>query len=676
MKARPSKGPRVRNPSQGSTARRAVVQPVMTPRATALVNRLRGRYKPPPVLRLSEWAEANVILPEGQSARAGNRWRNWPYMVEIMDSIQDPECERVTILKGTRLGYTKGLMVAIAATAATDPCPMILLVPTDNDAAGYAVDELEPLFEASPALDGILRKGRNDGRNKLTRKALLGGGSIKILSARSPRNLRRHDAKKLFCDECDAMEITKEGDPLLLAEKRTFAHADRKIVLGSTPTEEDVSIIDRNYKESDRRIFEVPCPHCGVFFEILWPMIRWPEGRPEEAVCICPHCEDAERETGKPALPIHNRQKAEMAAKGIWRATRPEVKGHRGYRINALVSGLANAAWGKLAGEFVKAKRGGPAEMQVFVNTVEARAWQTSIGRVDASGLMARVEPFGLERLPPWVHAITAGVDTQDDRLEITLLGWSAHGAPAALAHLVLEGSTLEKGTWDSLDQLLRSKWQHPFGWWLGIDATAIDSGGSEGRTQQVYDFCDPKAFRRIFAIKGDGGAKQVWRKAKKPKGGHRLAIIGVDQVKTEVLERLAVEPFDDQGRPVAGSFRLSEDLPDEWFDQVTGETRRVRYVKNRAIREFQPKSRGQRVEGLDCTVYAWAVRQSPAFRSVPIHERALRVPVELPTPLPAPALPGGPPAVAVASPAAPAKTAPKAPPGKRDWSTLFNGGN
>ena len=672
MKARASKGPRVSNPSQPAAARRKLQAEAGTQlarRSKALVDRLRKRFMPPPILTLSQWAEGHVYLPEGQSARAGNRWRNWPYMVEIMDSIQDPECMRVTVMKPARVGYTKTLMVAIAATAATDPCPIILLVPTDDDAKGYAVDELEPLFEASPDLDGLLRKGRNDGRNTLTRKALLGGGSIKILAARSPRNLRRHDAKKLFCDEIDAMEVTKEGDPLALAEKRTFAHADRKIVLGSTPTEEDVSMIDKNYKESDQRIFEVPCPHCGAMFEILWQHIRWPEGRPEEAVCICPHCEEVEREGGPQARPIYNRQKAEMVAQGAWRARRPEVKGHRGYRFNALVSLLANAAWDKLAAEYLKAKRAGPSELQVFANTVEGRPWQTAIGRIDASGLMARVEPFGLDRLPPWVLATTAGVDTQDDRLEVTILGWPLHGSPAALAHLVIEGSTLEKDTWDALDKLLKTRWQHPAGWWLGIDAAAVDSGGSEGRTQQVYDFCDPKAYRRVFAIKGDSGARPIWKKAKKPKGGHRLAIIGIDQVKTEVMERLAAPPFDEEGRPVPGSIRLSEDLPEEWFDQVTGEVRRVRYVRNRTVREFQPKSRGQRVEGLDCTVYAWAVRHSPGFRSVGLQERAGRAPQTIPEAPPQQAAP----AVAVASPAAPQPTQ-KAQPRGRDWASLFNG--
>jgi phage terminase large subunit GpA-like protein len=264
MKARKSRATVRTTPASTSRTPAQAVRDRLTPRARGLYARVCRRYEPPPVLKLSEWAEKNIFLPEGQSARAGNRWRNWPYMVEILDSIADPECTRVVIQKGARLGFTKGLMVAIGATAATDPCGIILLVPTSEDATGFAVDELEPIFESSPALNGILKKGRNDGRNTLTRKSLLGGGSIKILAARAPRALRRHDAKKLFCDEVDAMEITKEGDPIKLAEMRTFAHPDRKIVIGSTPTEEDVSIIAKEYDASDKRIFEVPCPYCGT----------------------------------------------------------------------------------------------------------------------------------------------------------------------------------------------------------------------------------------------------------------------------------------------------------------------------------------------------------------------------------------------------------------------------
>ena len=60
-----------------------------------------------------------------------------------------------------------------------------------------------------------------------------------------------------------------------------------------------------------------------------------------------------------------------------------------------------------------------------------------------------------------------------------------------------------------------------------------------------------------------------------------------------------------------------------EWFDQVTGEVRRVRYVRNRPVIEFTPKRRGQQVEALDALCYAWGVRQSPAVKAIDLRARA-----------------------------------------------------
>ena len=47
----------------------------------------------------------------------------------------------------------------------------------------------------------------------------------------------------------------------------------------------------------------------------------------------------------------------------------------RGFRLNALVSLLANASWGKLAAEFLAAKED-PAELQTFVNCILAQGWR------------------------------------------------------------------------------------------------------------------------------------------------------------------------------------------------------------------------------------------------------------------------------------------------------------
>jgi phage terminase large subunit GpA-like protein len=169
-------------------------------KAAAFRARVLARLEPPVSLRLGEWAEANIVLPAGQSTRPGV-YRNWPYMTEILDAIGARGVEYVTMMKGTRLGFTKSLMIAIGATATIDPCPIGLLVPVDDDARDYVVDELEPLFRATPALRGLFVPGRLEGRNTMTRKRFTTGATLKILSARAPRKLRRHDFKVLYCDE-------------------------------------------------------------------------------------------------------------------------------------------------------------------------------------------------------------------------------------------------------------------------------------------------------------------------------------------------------------------------------------------------------------------------------------------------------------------------------------------
>jgi phage terminase large subunit GpA-like protein len=76
----------------------------MTTIATIRHNVLRSLI-PPPRLRLSEWIEANIRLPEGVSALPG-AIRLYPYQTDIADAISYPEIERVNMVKAARLGFT------------------------------------------------------------------------------------------------------------------------------------------------------------------------------------------------------------------------------------------------------------------------------------------------------------------------------------------------------------------------------------------------------------------------------------------------------------------------------------------------------------------------------------------------------------------------------------------
>lgn len=538
--------------------------------------------RPPPKLRLSEWTERNVHLPATLAAAPG-LMRLFPYQREMADAMSDPAVERVTVLKSARVGYTQLAVAALAHFAANDPSAVLAVLPTESDARHLMTGIIEPTFRESPALRDLLTADTTGRDTMLSRH--FPGGNLALVSAASPRNLRARTARVLIMDELDGWEIDArgEGDPVALAEKRTFTFADRKIIAGSTPVDEETSRILRLYGQSDQRVWEVPCPHCGSFHELAWTDIRWEPDRPDTAAWACPSCGSITTDG----------EKAPMLMAGRWRATRPEVRGHAGFRINSLASLLANAAWPKLAAEFLDAKRS-PVTLKPFINTVLGEAWRGEGDDLDPAALTALQRPHSLDSIPEDVLWITGGADVQGDRIELTLAGWTADGDCRVLSHEIVWGQPLEDQTWTELDALLSRHWVHPRGGVIRADAAVIDSGNW---ADAVYAFTRPRTSRRIVAGKGVTGFSRpylAWGASRKT----RLALIGVDSIKLHLHQRLQT------GETITFSDRLGVD----YLDQIAAEKLVTKYVRGHPSRQWQ-KISGRRNEALDTLTYATAAR-------------------------------------------------------------------
>jgi phage terminase large subunit GpA-like protein len=384
------------------------------------------------------------------------------------------------------------------------------------------------------------------------------------------------------------MEVTADGDPVTVAENRTLSFRTRKIIMGSTPLFEDTSHVIGAYAASDGRVFEVPCPSCGGCTEIAWSHIEWQPDHPETAAFRCPHCN---------AL-VDQRHKVAMVTAGTWRATRPEVSGHAGFRLNALVSLLPNTSWGMLATKFVAAKED-TTLLQTFCNTILGQAWRESGEEIDDTALISRAEAFVLDAIPKEVLLITAGVDLQDDRAEVSIVGWSRKREAFVLGHAIIWGTPDDDTVWHELDELLKTRWQHPLGGLISVDAAAVDSGDGEW-TQRVYNFCFPRASRRVMAIKGMYGTRpDILASKGKMKGGGRLWIAGVDGIKTQIFSRLQ------RGQGI----KFSHSLEAVYYEQLASERRVVRYKRGQPVRRFERITGRARAEALDCLTYNFAAR-------------------------------------------------------------------
>ncbi len=577
--------------------------------------------RPDPLLSVSEWADRFRVLSTVDSGEPGP-WRTarTPYLREVMDCLSPSSpIERTVLMKAAQLAGTNAGLNWLGYVVHQAPGPMLVVQPTVEVAKRFSKQRVGPLIESSPALRDLVKdpRTRDSGNTVLSKE--FPGGVVMMTGANSAVGLRSMPVRFLFLDEVDGYpaDADEEGDPVALAIQRTVTFANRKILLVSTPTIKGFSRIEAAYLESDQRRYWVPCPKCLEEQILEWKQIRWPK-KPEErrdlAFYLCIHCENE----------IQDHQKNWMLDRGRWIA---EAKGDgktAGFHLSSLYSphGWKNS-WGAIAVEHGQVYKD-PPRLKVWVNTKLGETWEEHADRVDGEGLMSRREEYG-PLLPDGVATLTAGVDLQDDRIELEIVGWGKDEESWSIEYRVLWGDPSSPAIWKDLDALLHRAFPHVRQVAnLHIRAACVDTGGHH--TLKAYDFCRPRQGRRVWAIKGRGGmGVPIWprRPSRNNKGKVPLFIVGVDAAKEAFYARLRLE----EPGPGYCHFPMSRDV--EYFKQLTAEHVVTRYHKGRPIREWR-KQPSDRNEALDCRVYSMAALQGLISMGLMLNRDAAKV-VEAP---------------------------------------------
>ena len=165
--------------------------------------------------RASTWrsgSRSNISLPAAIAAVPG-RIRLTPQQRGIARSMGDPDVPRVTVLKSARTGYSTLLGGYIAYRAACAPGALLAVLPAESDARTFVASLIEPILDSSPAVRGVLDRDLT-GRDNMTFRAFP-GGSLRVVSAGAPRNLRAVFADTVIFDEADAfpVELRRRGRP-------------------------------------------------------------------------------------------------------------------------------------------------------------------------------------------------------------------------------------------------------------------------------------------------------------------------------------------------------------------------------------------------------------------------------------------------------------------------------
>ncbi len=562
-------------------------------------------FLPPRELTVSEWADENRMLVSENSSEPG-RWQTSraPYQREIMDAMNDPHIERIVVKSSAQVGKSEILNNCIGACIDMDPGPMMLVEPTDELVKAYSKERIAPMIENCEVLKQKVSDAKTrDGGNTVLNKRFP-GGFLTFAGANAPSGLRSRPIRYLYLDEVDAYPRSAgtEGDPVLLAMKRTETFHNRKIVMVSTPTLDKTSRIDKAYRRGTQEEWCVLCPKCGVYSYIKFEDIRFSHeydivgGQKQYTASDirwrCPNC-----------LTEHTEYASKrMKAKWVARNPGAREKGVRSFRMNAFVSPWGS--WEKIILAFLDAHENDQ-ELQVFYNTVLGETWELRDRSGKPEEMYKRREPYAAE-VPDGVLVLTCGVDTQDNRLEYEVVGWGRNDESWGIQRGALPGDPELMEVWEELDNVLDREWGMTGGRALRISVTFVDSGGH--KTQSVYQQCAARSGKRVFPIKGDDGEGRPYVALSKK--SQVLFILGVDSGKQSIISASAVETAGPRYCHFPDDERTGYDM--DYFRGLLSEKLVVTTRRGRNVTHWE-KMPGVRNEPLDCRNYARA-----AFKAFP----------------------------------------------------------
>lgn len=584
-------------------------------RLNAVIGKVLAGMKPPDDLTVTEWAEQNRRLSAESAAEPGP-WRTerTPYLREPMNAWTDPKIRHIVMVAASQVGKSEFLNNCIGYVIDQDPGSILFVHPTTIDAKEYSKLRIAPMIRDCPTL----RKKVSDPKSRDSGNTILQktypGGILTMCGSTEAHALASKPIRYVLGDERDrwALSAGNEGDPwdLAMARQTTFYNAKSGEV--STPTVKNASAIEAAYATGTMERWKSRCPHCGEYHEIQWADIRFEHDEiivagkktyKVRSVCYaCPGCGCISTEAEMKRAPAR------------WEADNPAAyeQGTRSFWLNAFVSQWAS--WESIILKYLNAI-GSTRKMQVVYNTCFGELWEDRGDLEDEDSLMARREEYPAE-LPEGVLVLTAGVDTQDDRMEYEIVGHGHFGETWGIEKGIIMGRPDDDSVWAQLDELVFDRvLRFENGVGLKMSMSFVDEGGHF--TQEVRMQCRARLGKKVFCIKGmPGSDKPYTAPPKKQKiiikqtavGTCWQYQIGVDSGKEVIMDNLRVQT---PGAKYC-HFPKRDDYGSGYFTGLLSEVK-VYDPNKKQPWQWKKIPGHERNEALDCRNYALA-----AFKARP----------------------------------------------------------
>ena len=523
-----------------------------------------AKNAPKPGEGYSAWADRTLQITAGP--RRGQPWVTYAWQREVLDMAG--RGGRIICLRAAAQTGKTAIGLALAGARLQLGQPVLIVAPTARPAAAeFARQRLEPMLSSAP-FAGLLHGERHGGLGRsaaVMHRTSSTGGAISLAGAESPSQLAARGAACLVLDEVARYPRSagREGDPILLALERTEAwRKTRAVFLVSTPVVPG-DPFDEWYASGDRRLWHVPCGHCGAWWTPEWEHVS--PGPP--AALVCPSC-GVEHADGP--------DRVALLDAGQWRptveASDPEVVSYHLPRWLSPASTLT-----AIVADHARATK--KRSLATWTRTCAALPCEPDADVPDVGPLQARLED--VETWPPEVDFCIASSDVQSNRIETLVIGMPADRSWAAvLDYVVTRSRPTEAATWTALQGI----WDD-----AGVRLAAVDAGYLPGMVRALAS-----RDKRCIPVVGRAGVRQP---IAAPGGSGWCFVVGVDGVKRDVLSKVD-----------SGFIRLPAApwCTRSWLHSLTSEHEEVVERGGRRVTIWRQHFR--RNEALDCATYALAI--------------------------------------------------------------------
>lgn len=584
-------------------------------------------WRPAPALDYNRWAVDNIEFgPESPFPGKYDPDR-FPFFRRILEVLAPEHPSRhVTLLKSAQLGGTLLAQIFVAASIDLDPGGIMHVHPTEANATGYARTKWRPMIRQCKRLGEIfeLRQSKEGGNSTLHQERKDGRGWLKLCGANSPASLSMYSVKRLVKDDLSKWESDPDaGDPEAMAESRTKAFRDAKILGIGTGLLKSNCRTTQDFLAGSQEYYHVPCPHCWHKHP-LEPenfVANIDPEHPERAHFSCPECGGVIEEKHR-ALMVRDRI---AGGEAEWVAHKPSAPDPSFY-IWAAYAGLES--WETIARAYLAAL-GDPKSEQVWWNDTagrayelpgEAPAWEDLKKRADLSTRRRGIVPTGHPLL-------TLTFDCQDEFVDGVLVAWGPDLTRAVVERIRVEGHISLPETRAALNRLVEHAWPCQLGARRRADLVGIDANAW---TDDVHDWAKRWPRSRVIMVRGVAGdaapslalVRRERRNDGKPvKYQGRFFNVGVASLKGGLYKFLRIAQPGERGW-----IDFPAGLDEDYFEQLTAEKRTPRIDKRGFTVYEWRKPRGLRNEQLDVMVYgeACAIRLGWRTHSREIWQRLI----------------------------------------------------